>query len=86
MKLTHIGENYPCLTDPNKGAKTSDNTSSINISPFNATISFLQLTNWGKYVLQLHFLLSNEANVTITLLKSSFNSRDRGIQWEKSFG
>ena len=53
MKLTHIGENYPCLTDPNKGAKTPDNSSAINVSPFNATMSFMQVANWGKSYINL---------------------------------
>jgi hypothetical protein len=48
MKLTHIGENYPCLKDPNIGVKTQDNSSDVRISLFNATISFMQLANWGK--------------------------------------
>jgi len=50
MKLTHIGENYPCLNDPNKGTLTSQNSSSISILTYNASISFMQLANWGMYI------------------------------------
>ena len=51
MKLTHIGENYPCLMDPNKGTTTSQNSSSVKVSIYNATMSFMQLANYGKFFL-----------------------------------
>ena len=57
MKLTHIGENYPCLTDPNKGAKTPDNSSAIHLSLFNATMSFMQLANWGRNLIYLQVIM-----------------------------
>jgi hypothetical protein len=50
MKLTHVGENYPCLKDPNTGMKTSQNSSSLQIWSFNATMSFMQLANWGELI------------------------------------
>lgn len=47
VRLTHIGQNYPCLQDPNYGPVTQDNSSAIQFIP-SVTMSFAQLANWGK--------------------------------------
>ena len=78
MRLTHVGRNYPCLTDPNYGSITVDNSSTIQFAP-NASISFLQLANWGKnYFLTNLFNNTGLCNFT-SFCEGSGPYNDKGI-------
>jgi hypothetical protein len=39
------------MMDPNKGTTTSQNSSSVKVAIHNATMSFMQLANYGKFFL-----------------------------------
>lgn len=48
ITLSHIGSNYPCARDPNKGTPTQYNTSSVVIGYPDSSLAFMQLYNWGN--------------------------------------
>ena len=52
MKLTYIGENYPCVSDPSQGARTDQNSSKIEYSSsFRAagSTAYIQLHHVKNY-------------------------------------
>ena len=56
ITLSHIGSNYPCARDPNKGTPTPHNTSSVVIGYPDSSLAFLQLYNWGNKTFFTTFL------------------------------
>ena len=53
LKLTHVGGNYPCVTDPNLGPPLPSHTARVAIdnATNQGTIQFTMLSNWGNYTI-----------------------------------
>jgi hypothetical protein len=51
LKLTHVGGNYPCVTDPNLGPPLPSHTARVAIdnATNQGTIQFTMLSNWGNH-------------------------------------
>ncbi len=50
LRLTHMGRNYPCLTDPNLGVPSPSATTAVSIDSLTNTgvMQFTMLSNWGE--------------------------------------
>jgi hypothetical protein len=53
LKLTHVGGNYPCVTDPNLGPPLPSHTARVAVdnATNQGTIQFTMLSNWGNYTI-----------------------------------
>ena len=51
-RLDHVGDNYPCVRDPNKPPFLATNTSYATMDGYSSIeIGFDQLANWGKWLI-----------------------------------